>query len=90
MRWETDSPQEPPLITSPEDKLRQQDKELRELIKQDVDRTMQENSFFTLPEVNAQLQDMLYLWAKDNIEYGYRQGMNEVLAIVDYAFFQAL
>ena len=31
---------------------------------------------------------MRYLWAKDNIDYGYRQGMNEVLAIVVYAFFQ--
>lgn len=30
---------------------------------------------------------MLYLWAKDNKEYGYRQGMNEILGMVAYAFF---
>jgi hypothetical protein len=31
--------------------------------------------------------NILYLWAKDNNEFGYRQGMNEVLAIIVFAFF---
>lgn len=30
---------------------------------------------------------MLYLWSKDNKEYGYRQGMNEIMGMVIYAFF---
>lgn len=30
---------------------------------------------------------MLYLWSKDNKDYGYRQGMNEILGMVVYAFF---
>jgi len=50
----------------------QQDKELRELIKQDVDRTMQEKEFFTLLPVKDALQNLLYLWAKDNVDFGYR------------------
>ena len=29
---------------------------------------------------------MLYLWAKDNHDFGYRQGMNEILAVLVYAF----
>ena len=29
---------------------------------------------------------MLYLWSKDNQDYGYRQGMNEILGMVIYAF----
>ena len=34
-----------------------------------------------------QLMNILYLWAKDNNEFGYRQGMNEVLAIIVFTFF---
>lgn len=62
--------------------LKQQDKELRELITQDVDRTMQEQEFFTDEQMKEQLSNLLYLWGKDNVEFGYRQGMNEVLAIL--------
>lgn len=49
---------------------------------------MQEMDFFTLEPVKEALMNLLYLWAKDNVEFGYRQGMNEVLAIIVYAFFQ--
>ena len=64
-----------------------QDRELREVIKQDIDRTVQDNEFFTREGVKTQLMNILYLWAKDNNEFGYRQGMNEVLAIIVFAFF---
>lgn len=30
---------------------------------------------------------MLYSWALDNKDYGYRQGMNEILGMIMYAFF---
>jgi hypothetical protein len=30
---------------------------------------------------------MLFLWAKENPETSYKQGMNELLAIVVFAFF---
>ena len=43
---------------------------------------------FTNSLVKPQLEDLLYLWARDNYEFGYRQGMNEVLAILVVAFFQ--
>ena len=62
--------------------MQQKDKELRELITQDVDRTMQEQEFFTEDQTKEQLSNILYLWAKDNVDFGYRQGMNEVLAIL--------
>lgn len=29
---------------------------------------------------------LLYLWSKDNKDLSYRQGMNEILAILVYAF----
>ena len=45
----------------------------------------------TLPEATnddfkKELMLMLYLWAKDNHDFGYRQGMNEILAVLVYAF----
>ena len=66
------------------------DKELRELVKQDVDRTMQDCEFFTSEDVKDELSNVLYLWGKDNVEFGYRQGMNEVLAILVIAFFSEI
>ena len=61
---------------------------MREIITKDVDRTLQEIEFFTRPDVKEKLSDILYLWARDNLEYGYRQGMNEVLAMIVLAIFQ--
>jgi len=48
------------------------DKELRDLVRQDVERTMQDCEFFTSDEAKAGLSNVLYLWAKDNVEFGYR------------------
>jgi hypothetical protein len=76
LRWVTDSrlsdegPSE--LTHDPAELMIAQDKELRELITQDVERTLQELSFFTEPCVKEALEDLLYLWAKDNVEFGYR------------------
>ena len=64
-----------------------QEKELRDVIRQDIDRTLQEFDIFTKPEIKENLSNILYLWAKDNNEFSYRQGMNEILAILVLAFF---
>ena len=48
---------------------------------------MQDNEFFTREDVKEHLSNILYLWARDNNEMGYRQGMNEVLAITVVAIF---
>lgn len=57
------------------------------MIRQDIDRTLQEFDIFTKPEIKENLSNILYLWAKDNNEFSYRQGMNEILAILVLAFF---
>jgi len=63
------------------------DKETREVITQDIDRTSQEYEFFQQKKVKDILIGMLFLWAKENSETSYRQGINEILAIVVFAFF---
>ena len=63
------------------------EREVLEVIQQDVDRTMQDYDFFTDDAFKENFKNMLYMWSKDNKEYGYRQGMNEILGIIIYAFF---
>ena len=48
---------------------------------------MQDYDFFTDDAFKENFKNMLYMWSKDNKEYGYRQGMNEILGIIIYAFF---
>ena len=43
---------------------------------------MQEFSFFKEAEVKQKLQEILFIWAKENPEFKYQQGMNEILAVV--------
>jgi hypothetical protein len=62
------------------------EKEMRELIKQDVVRTNQEFDYFQKQTTKDMLIAMLFLWGKTYPEYGYKQGMNEVLAIVLLVF----
>lgn len=59
---------------------------MRELIKQDVVRTNQEFDYFQKQITKDMLIAMLFLWGKTYPEYGYRQGMNEILAIVLLVF----
>ena len=67
-----------------------QEKELRDVIRQDIDRTLQEYELFTKPEIKKNLSNILYLWAKDNNEFSYRQGMNEILAVLVLVFFSEI
>jgi TBC1 domain family protein 5 len=57
-----------------------QDNELKQTIRNDVDRTFQERALFQKEETKAVLLQVLFIWAKKN-SIGYRQGMNELLAV---------
>jgi len=43
---------------------------------------MQELEFFRNSEVSHNLEDLLYVWAKEYPDFKYQQGMNEILAVV--------
>jgi len=47
---------------------------------QDVERCMQENSFFQEPATQKRLLDILFIYSKLHPDIGYRQGMHELLA----------
>jgi len=59
-----------------------EDRGIKILIRKDVERTMQELEFFRNSEVSHNLEDLLYVWAKEYPDFKYQQGMNEILAVV--------
>ena len=58
------------------------DIEITSLIKKDITRTLPELPVFHDIAVSQSMQQILYIWAKENPEYKYQQGMNDILAIV--------
>ncbi|GBE61590.1 TBC1 domain family member 5 homolog related, putative [Babesia ovata] len=60
----------------------QRSRELLDEIWQDVERTYQERSLFKNESVRKTLQNVLYVWSREHDYISYRQGMNELLAVV--------
>ena len=61
--------------------------ETKKLILLDVARTYQEKELFCQQETKDILTNILFLWAKEHKTPSYRQGMNEILAVILYAMF---
>jgi len=64
-----------------------EDTDLKELINKDLDRTHQEMELFLQNKIKNILANVLYIWSKENSVVSYRQGMNELLAIIFIAFY---
>lgn len=61
-----------------------QDTELEKDITQDLERLHPEHEFFAQKELRALMMRVLFVYAKEHAEIGYRQGMHELLANVVY------
>ncbi|CAI2359363.1 unnamed protein product [Moneuplotes crassus] len=59
-----------------------EDKDMKDTIMKDVVRTYQEYKFFQIKEVKDRMVSTLYFWAKTYPMYSYRQGMNEIIAVI--------
>ncbi|KAI9635956.1 rab-GTPase-TBC domain-containing protein [Dioszegia hungarica] len=55
--------------------------DLRATIRQDVDRTFPDIDYFRIERVRRMMVTMLFLFAVQNPDVGYRQGMHELLAV---------
>ena len=64
-----------------------EDTDLKNLINKDLDRTHQEIDLFLQNKIKNILANVLYIWSKENHEISYRQGMNELLAILFLVFY---
>lgn len=58
---------------------------MKELIKADVIRTCQEFAYFRRQETKDTLKRLLYIWNAEH-DLGYKQGMNEILAVILIVF----
>ena len=64
-----------------------EDIELKELINKDLDRTHQDMDLFLQNKIKNILANVLYIWSKENQDVSYRQGMNELLAVLFLSFY---
>ena len=62
--------------------------DLLNLIKVDTDRTYQENDIFLLDIVKKKLITVLYIYAKENPNYGYKQGMGDICGVFLYVLYK--
>ena len=62
--------------------------ELLNLIKIDAQRTFQENEIFKLDIVKKKLVTVLYIYAKENEELGYQQGMSDICGVFLYVLYK--
>jgi TBC1 domain family protein 5 len=62
--------------------------ELLNLIKIDVLRTFQEDEIFKLDIVKKKLVTVLYIYAKENAELGYQQGMGDICGVFLYVLYK--
>jgi TBC1 domain family protein 5 len=61
-----------------------QNKELERSIQQDINRTHPDSEFFQQEWVRQAMLRCLFLFAKENGETSYRQGMHELLSVIMY------
>jgi len=57
------------------------------MINLDISRTYQDKELFQSTEIKEILKNVLFIWAKENKETAYRQGMNELLAVILFAIY---
>ena len=57
------------------------DNDTKKLINLDLDRTFQELELFHQAKIKSSLADILFMWNKENLDVGYQQGMNDILAV---------
>jgi len=58
------------------------DKELKKIIMLDINRTYQEFKMFQDSTTKEHLMNLLFMWSKENEDVSYKQGMNEILAVL--------
>ena len=63
------------------------EKDMKDLIKLDLSRTYQEINLFHDEKIITMLSNILLIWSKENIDLGYKQGMNDLLSIIFLAFY---
>lgn len=60
---------------------------MKKIINLDVNRTYQDKELFQTIPIKDIMFNVLFIWSKENKDVSYRQGMNEILAVLLYAIY---
>lgn len=63
------------------------DSDNKKLISLDIERTYQEINIFHNKKYKDMLSTILFIWSKENNKIGYKQGMNELLAVIFLSYY---
>src|SRR4051812_10598494 len=64
-----------------------EENELKKIINLDVNRTYQDKDLFQNTAIKEIMVNILFLWSKENKDVSYKQGMNEILAVILFGFY---
>ena len=64
-----------------------EENELRRIINLDIIRTYQNINLFSQEKIKKLLLNILFIWCKENDDVSYRQGMNDLVAILILCFY---
>ena len=64
-----------------------EENELRRIINLDIIRTYQNINLFSQENIKKILLNILFIWSRENDDISYRQGMNDLLAILILSFY---
>ena len=64
-----------------------EENELRRIINLDIIRTYQNINLFSQEKIKKLLLNILFIWCKENDDVSYRQGMNDLVAILIICFY---
>jgi TBC1 domain family protein 5 len=53
----------------------------------DVNRTYQDKDLFQNTRIKEMMVNILFIWAKENRDISYKQGMNEILAVILFGLY---
>ena len=69
-------------------KLSEEDYNLLDLIKIDIERTFQDIELFTKPKYKQLMEYVLFVYSKQNPQFGYKQGMSDLCGIFLYVLYK--
>jgi hypothetical protein len=64
-----------------------EESEMKKIINLDLSRTYQDRDIFKSTKIKDLLGNVLFIWSRENKETLYKQGMNEILAVLLFAFY---
>ncbi len=60
---------------------------MKKIINLDVNRTYQDKDLFQTTAIKELLVNILFIWSKENKDVSYKQGMNELLAVILFGIY---